>query len=88
MSSATRPIRWSQHAREQATRRGTTDSEVVEAIRTAPWQAADLGKRECRKTFAFHGTWHGNSYPVKEVRPIFADEAREIVVVTVYVYYR
>ncbi len=27
------------------------------------------------------------SYAVKQVRPVFVDESREVVVVTVYVYY-
>jgi hypothetical protein len=31
--------------------------------------------------------WNGRSYTAKQVHPIFVDEAHEIVVVTVYVYY-
>jgi hypothetical protein len=31
--------------------------------------------------------WNGKSYSTKQVRPIFVEEADEIVVVTVYVYY-
>jgi hypothetical protein len=42
---------------------------------------------ECRKTFAFNRQWNERVYATKEVRPIFVEEADEIVVVTVYTYY-
>ena len=87
-STATKPIRLSAHACEQLAYRGASEAEVAETIRAASWQSAELGRRECRKTFSYGGTWHGKPYQLKEVRPIFADEPEEIVVVTVYVYYR
>jgi hypothetical protein len=31
--------------------------------------------------------WNGKVYPTKQVRPIFVEEAEEILVATVYVYY-
>ena len=42
---------------------------------------------ECRKVFPFDREWNGKRYASKEVRPIFVEEADEIVVVTVYTYY-
>jgi hypothetical protein len=42
---------------------------------------------ECRKTFPFIREWNRRLYANKEVRPIFVEEADEIVVVTVYTYY-
>ena len=42
---------------------------------------------ECRKVFPFDREWNGRGYASKEVRPIFVEEADEIVVVTVYTYY-
>jgi hypothetical protein len=45
------------------------------------------GRFECRKDFLFGSTWQGEAYPNKRVRPIFVSGVREIVVVTVYVYY-
>jgi len=42
---------------------------------------------ECRKIFAFNREWNKKLYATKEVRPIFVEEADEIVVVTVYTYY-
>jgi len=42
---------------------------------------------ECRKNLPFQKEWNGILYETKQVRPIFVEEASEIVVVTVYVYY-
>ena len=85
---AQKPIRLSQHAQEQLRYRGTTAEEITEAIHTTKWQPAELDRVECRKTLAYGRDWNGTVYPTKQVRPIFVEEAHEIVVVTVYVYYR
>jgi len=61
--------------------------EVEEAIRNGSWVAAELGRIECRKVFAYNREWNGKFYTTKEVRPIFVEEPNEIVVVTVYTYY-
>jgi len=45
------------------------------------------GRLECRKTYPFGSDWNGKRYEMKTIRPIFAEEADEIVVVTAYVYY-
>lgn len=82
-----KPIRLSQHARDQMHHRGTTEQEVTQAIRTAPWVPAELGRLECRKDFAYGRDWNGKFYARKQVRPVFVDEPEEIIVVTVYVYY-
>ena len=84
---AIKPIRLSEHAQRQLRSRGTTIEEVVEAIRTQPWQPAELGKLECRKDFVYNVTWNQRQYATKQVLPVFVDEPGEIVVVTVYVYY-
>lgn len=34
-----------------------------------------------------HAVWNGRRYGVKQVRPVFVEETKEIVVVTVYTYY-
>ena len=69
------------------TRRGFTVLEVEEAIRTVTWQPAELERLECRKNFAYGKEWNDRVYTTKQVRPIFVEEASEIVVVTVYTYY-
>lgn len=82
-----KPIRLSAHAKSQLQYRGGTESEVAEAIRTVTWAAAERGRMECRKDFAYGREWNGTVYALKQVRPVFVDEPEGIVVVTVYVYY-
>jgi len=69
------------------TGRGFTVAEVEDAIRTMPWQPAELQRFECRKDFAYGKEWNEQLYTTKQVRPIFVEEVSEIVVVTVYTYY-
>ena len=80
-------IRLSKHALDYAKRRGFTVAEVEETIRTTSWSAAELGRLDCRKDFAFGKEWNGRFYTTKQVRPVFVEEAGEIVVITVYTYY-
>jgi hypothetical protein len=82
-----KPVRLSAHARGYLHTRGFTAAEVEDAIRTSPWQPAELGRLECRKDFPHGRDWNGKFYATKQVRPVFVDEAAEIVVVTVYTYY-
>lgn len=87
MPANLKPIRFSGHASQQLQFRGTSETEVVDAIRTAPWQPAENDRMECRKDYLFDAVWNRRHYATKQVRPIFAEELDEIVVVTVYVYY-
>ena len=82
-----KPIRFSKHALDYTAKRGFTVTEVEEAIRTCPWSPAELGRLDCRKNFLCDKEWNGKIYSTKQVRPIFVDEAEEIVVITVYTYY-
>ena len=82
-----KPIRLSGHARGYIHSRGFTEREVEETIRTAPWGPAELDRLEARKDFPFGRDWNGKRYGTKQVRPVFVEEADEIVVVTVYTYY-
>ena len=82
-----KPIRLSAHAKEQLQFRGATEDEVVETIKTAKWQSAESGRRECKKDFAFETKWNNTYYKTKQVRPIFVEEDKEIIVITVYTYF-
>ena len=82
-----KPIRLSVHALSYTDKRGYTVTEVEETIQTSSWEPAELGRSQCRKSFAFGRTWNKRFYATKQVRPIFIEEADEIVVVTVYTYY-
>lgn len=82
-----KPIRLSGHARLQLPRRGAEETEIIQAIRQAPWQPARLGRWECRMNFPYGREWNNTVYTIKQVRPIFVEEADEIVVVTIYTYF-
>jgi hypothetical protein len=84
---AGKPIRLSNHARGYLVRRGFTEAEIHEAIRTSPWQPAQRGRQEVIKDFPYQALWNGTFYTTKRVRPIFVEETAEIVVVTVYTYF-
>lgn len=82
-----KPIRLSGHAIEQLFYRGVTEEEVIETISSSTWQPAELERLECRKDFVYEKEWNKKYYKTKQVRPIFAEEETEIVVVTVYSYF-
>jgi len=67
--------------------RGVTEEEIIETIRSEAWSPGELGWLECRKSFPFGKEWNKKIYATKEERPIFIEEATEIVVITVYTYY-
>ena len=75
------------HARGYISRRGFTEAEVAEAIRTGVWRTARDGRLETAMDFPFGGVWNGRYYATKRVRPVFVDTPHEIVVVTVYTYF-
>lgn len=82
-----KPIRLSHHARSYLARRGFSESEVVETIRLSAWRSIRQGRWEAVREFAYNSDWNGTFYANKRVRPIFVEEATEIVVVTVYTYF-
>ena len=82
-----KPILLSGHARDQLRYRGATEEEVRETIKVSPWEVAGQGRMEAKKDFAFDAVWNKKTYATKRVRPIFVEEDKRIVVVTVYVYY-
>jgi hypothetical protein len=82
-----KPIRLSEHARGYLARRGFTEQEVEDTIRTRPWTVARGGRFEASMEFPYHDLWNGAFYATKRVRPIFVETPTEIVVVTVYTYF-
>jgi len=87
MKDVTKPIRLSPHAQEQLAFRGTTEEEIIETIQTSSWKSAELNRQECQKDFVYKQNWNNKYYKTKQVRPIFVEEQKEIIVITVYVYY-
>ncbi len=49
--------------------------------------ARRVGAVGVHKELSFNREWNGRAYATKQVRPIFVEEANEIVVITVYTYY-
>lgn len=82
-----KPVRLSAHALSYTKKRGFTASEVEEAVRSSPWIPAEMGRLECHGDLPFGREWNGTIYKTKRVRPIFVQEADEILIVTVYTYY-
>jgi len=82
-----KPIQFSLHAREKMLDRGTSESEMEAAIRTGNPEPVRKGRLMFRKNFAFNRQWRGKYYAVKQVAPIVVEEAGQLVVVTVFVYY-
>jgi len=82
-----KPIRFSRHAKEQSLERGATAAEVVEAIRKGAREPAKPGRELRRYNFAFGRKWQGKPYAIKQVAPVIAEKANEIVVITVYTFY-
>ncbi len=80
-------IVFSQHALDQLCDRGASKEEVKLAIQAGEETPAKKGRRAFRKNFHFGSKWKDKQYEVKQVMPIVVDEAEEIVVVTVYVFY-
>lgn len=70
-------IRFSKHAREQASERGATNEEVEEAIRKGSREHAARGREMCRYSFSFNRRWQGKRYRIKQVAPVIKEEADE-----------
>jgi len=82
-----KPVEFSPHAREKMLDRGASEAEVEIAIRTGNPEPARRERLMFRKNFAFNRQWRGNSYAVKQVAPIVAEESDRLVVVTVFAHY-
>ncbi len=82
-----KPIRLSKHASERCLSRGATTQEVEQAIREGMKESVKANRHSSKMNFAYNDYWGGVFYSVKQVVPIFVEEAEEIVVITVYTYY-
>jgi hypothetical protein len=82
-----KPIRLTNHARDQARERGASVAEVKETIRKGSREPAKQGRELCRFNFAFGRRWQGKRYAIKQVAPVIKEGINEIVVITVYTFY-
>jgi hypothetical protein len=72
-SATSKPIRLSAHAHGYLARRGFTEAEVEETIRTSAWTPARGGRLEAAKDFSYHALWNGSFFATKGVRPVFVE---------------
>ncbi|MEM2045689.1 MAG: DUF4258 domain-containing protein [Candidatus Caldarchaeum sp.] len=82
-----KPVKFSDHARDKMLDRGASEEEVLMAIHTGSLEPARKGRVMFRKNFDFHRSWRGRRYAIKQVAPVVAEEPGKLVVVTVFVYY-
>lgn len=80
-------ITFSDHAKEQMVERGASVQEVMEAIHKGDKFSAKRGRVAYRHNFQYNSRWGGNFYHIKQVMPITKEEAKEIIIVTVYTFY-
>lgn len=82
-----KPIKFSQHAIDNISNRGTSKEEVELTIRTGECLPAKKSRVSFRKNFSYNAMWKGKFYQVKQVMPIVVEEHDKFVVVTVYVFF-
>jgi len=88
MDKLSKPIAFSKHSLLRIKERKTTKQEVIEAIREGGWQPAQKGRLTCSKVFLFEKEHYGRYYKYKEVVPIFIEEKEQILVITVYTFFK
>lgn len=82
-----KPVRVTVHARLQCKERGASQAEVEQSIREGTREPAKHGRTLCRFNFPFDSRWQDTAYAVKQVAPVIKEDADEVVVITVYVFY-
>jgi hypothetical protein len=82
-----KPIKFTKHSLARIGKRGTTQEEVIDAIRFGIKEQAKENKLMCRLNLPYNKIWIDAVYPIKQVAPIIVEEETEIIVITVYTYY-
>jgi hypothetical protein len=82
-----KPIRFTQHAREQCVERGANEEEVRQAILYGSRETAKNDRILCRYNFSFGQSWNGKRYQIKQVAPVIKETATETIVITVYTFF-
>jgi hypothetical protein len=80
-------IRVDPHTLARAEERGTTEEEIRDVILFGSPTAAKHGRQAKAKVYAFGRVRQGKRYEQKRVEVIFNADGRDIVTVTVYVFY-
>ena len=87
MPPTQKPIRLSGHARGRLQVEEPASKKSSRRFKQNPGSRLSADGLSVVKNFPFNAEWNRNHYVTKQVRPVFADDPSEIVVVTIYVYY-
>jgi len=82
-----KPIVFTRHARDRIKRRGTTEEDVIRAIRGGYREPARRGLFLYRLTLEYRREWDGRYYAVQQVAPVVDDRPDRFIVVTVFTFY-
>ncbi|HEY6293152.1 MAG TPA: DUF4258 domain-containing protein [Terriglobia bacterium] len=80
-------IRLHPHALARLAERGTTEDEVVEAVRTGERFPAKYGRIGFRRNFSFGGEWRGRHYATKQVEAYAVEENGWLVITAIVRYF-
>ena len=87
MVDRSKKIFFSKHARLKMVDRGTSEEEVIGAIKEGSFELTCKGRFLFRKNLSFNGFWRTRRYLTKQIAPVIVEEEDKLVIVTVYVYY-
>ncbi len=80
-------IYFTKHAIDQMKERQATEDEVIKTILESKWEPAEKGRLTAAKLFPYQRKHYGRYYASKEFVPIFVEEEKRIVVITVYTFF-
>lgn len=80
-------VRLHPHARMRLAERGASEAEVIETVREGERFPAKFGRTGFRRDFAFHGTWRGRNYSVKQVEAFAVEDTSWLVITVIVRYY-
>ncbi len=82
-----KPVVFTTHALLRMKERGTTEQDVLEAIRMGEREPAREGRVLHRLNVEFALEWDGKYYGVQQIAPVTIEEDDRIVVITIYTFY-
>ncbi|MGI8554565.1 MAG: DUF2283 domain-containing protein [Dehalococcoidia bacterium] len=82
-----KPIVFTVNARVQMAERGAVEDDVIAAIRAGEPVPARQSRQGYRRNFQYERPWAARWYAVKQMLAIVAEEADQLVVVTVHTFY-
>ena len=80
-------IRLTEHAKERANERRTTEGEVSMVLSSGQEAQLKKGRKSKEMVFDYNRNWLGKHYPQKKLKVVYAEEDDLMVVITIKVYY-